>query len=254
MMRGLRFAWIALLVVVLVVAAMWSLPARWAMAFIPESSPVVVTDASGTMWSASATVAVGVGGLRRTLPDPVQWRLAFDGGPRLVISHPWLRGPLALSPAWNGLRLSAQSLQLPASVLTTVHALFNTLDPGGEVHLSWPQLVLGPGMPSSKDDAPLLTAQWRNASSSLTRVRPMGDYTLVLKPGSGDVIALALASSRGPLMMEGAGTLSRSRAQFDGKAWVEESASGDTHAALQGLLAAMGPSTGPDSQTLLKIR
>jgi len=253
-MRGFRFAWMALLLAVAIAAALWALPARWAMAWIPDSSPVVITDASGTMWSASATIAVGVGGLRRTLPDPLQWRLAFDGGPRLVLSHPWLRGPLALSPGWGGLRLSAQSLQLPASALTTVHAMFNTLDPGGEVHLNWPALTLGRSISASNDDSPLLTAQWRNASSSLTRVQPMGDYTLTLKQGSGDAVAMALETRQGPLMMEGAGSLSRSGAQFDGKAWVAESATGDTHAALQGLLAAMGPSAGQGGQTLLKIR
>ena len=253
-MRGLRFAWMALLVVVAIAAALWALPARWAMAWIPDSSPVVITDASGTMWSASATIAVGVGGLRRTLPDPLQWRLTFDGGPRLVLSHPWLRGPLALSPAWGGLRLSAQSLQLPASALTTVHAMFNTLDPGGEVHLNWPELTLGRSVRARAADSPLLTAQWRNASSSLTRIRPMGNYTLTLKQDAGDAIALELKTGQGPLMMEGAGSLTRSSARFDGQAWAQKSASGDTQAALQGLLAAIGPSTGPDGQTLMKIR
>lgn len=254
MRRGARLARAALLLAVALAAALWALPARWAMAWIPESSPVVVTDASGTMWNARATVAVGVGGLRRALPDPVQWRLVFDGGPHLVVSHPWLRGPLTLSPGWTGLRLSAQSLQLPASALTTVHALFNTLDPGGEVHLAWPRLELGRGVAAPGGDAALLTARWRNASSSLTRVRPMGDYTLTLSQGAGDAIALALKSGQGPLMMEGTGALTRSGAQFDGRAWVDASASGDTHAALQGLLAAMGPSAGRNGHTLLKIR
>lgn len=254
MTRGLRLAWRALLLAVAIAAALWALPARWAMAWIPDASPVVVTDASGTMWNARATIAVGVGGLRRTLPDPVQWRLVFDGGPQLVLSHPWLRGPLRLAPGWTGVRLSAQSLQLPASALTTVHALFNTLDPGGEAHLSWPDLTLARSVSAPDDASPLLTAQWRNASSSLSRIRPMGDYTLTLRKGAGDTIALALATGQGPLMMEGTGALSRSGARFDGKAWVLESASGDTHAALRGLLATMGPTEGQDGPTLLKIR
>jgi len=252
MRRGARYAWRALLLAAAIAAALWTLPARWAMAWIPESSPVMVTDATGTMWNARATLAVGLNGLRRTLPDPVQWRLVFDGGPRLLVSHPWLQGPLKIAPAWFGLRVSAQSLQLPASALTTVHAMFNTLDPGGEVHLAWPDLSLGRTVSASSDT--LLTAQWRNASSSLSRIRPMGHYTLTLNQGQGDTIALALGTARGPLMMEGAGTVSRSRAQFDGKAWVDESASGDVKAALQGLLAAMGPSAGQEGSVLLKIR
>src|SRR5690606_19379929 len=115
MTRKARLLWTSLLMAVALVAALWVLPARWVMAWIPESSPVVITDASGSLWSAQATVALGVGGLRRSLPDPLKWQLSFAGGPKLVLSHPWLRGPLTLSPGWRGLRLSAQTLQLPAS-------------------------------------------------------------------------------------------------------------------------------------------
>lgn len=200
-------------------------------------------------------MAVGIGGLRRTLPDPLRWRLSFDGGPHLVLAHPWLRGPMTLALSWRGMRMSAQSLQLPASVLTTVHGMFNTLDPGGEVLLNWPDLFLRKGAVASNDKTRLLSAQWRNASSSLTRIRPMGEYTLVLNQGSNGNIVLALGTNKGPWMMEGTGTLSPSgRAQFDGKAWVHESASGDTHAALQGLLDAIGPRSGQNGHTMMKIR
>lgn len=255
MKRAVSVVWRVLLLVVALSAALWVLPARWVIAWIPESSPVHVIDASGTLWDASATVAVGVGGLQRSLPDPLQWRLHFYGGPHLVVTHPWLRGPLKLAPSWRGLRMSAQSLQLPASVLTTVHGLFNTLDPGGEVLLNWPELYVGNGVVAVKDSSPLLSVQWRNASSSLTRIQPMGEYTLILSQGASDTMALALDTTRGPWMMQGSGTLSPSgRAQFDGKAWVHESASGDTHAALQDLLDAIGPRSGPDGHTLMKIR
>lgn len=255
MRRGFRSAWIALLVAVALAAALWVLPARWVMAWIPESSPVIVTDASGSMWSANATVAVGVNGLRRTLPDPLRWRLTFSSGPQLELAHPWLRGPLKLSLTWRGLRLSAQSLQLPASALTTVHSIFNTLDPGGEVLLNWPELTLGLGSLASGDNARVLTAQWRNASSALSRVKPMGNYSLELNQGANNAFSVALKTTQGPLMMEAAGTISQSGgAKLDGKAWVNESATGDVHAALQGFLDAMGPRSGPDGAVILKIR
>lgn len=254
MKRGHRYAWAALLIAVAFVAALWALPARWVMAWIPESSPVIVTDASGSMWSASATVALGASGLRRTLPDPLQWRLTLGGGPELQLEHPWLRGPLTLSLTWRGLRLSAQSLQLPASALTTVHSVFNTLDPGGEVLLNWPELTLGLGPLASRENARLLTAQWRNASSALSRVKPMGRYNLELNQAGSNTLSVALDTMQGPLMMKAAGTVSRPQgAKLDGKAWVDESASGDVRAALQGFLDAMGPRSGPD-EVILKIR
>src|SRR3546814_14603625 len=80
-----------------------------------------------------------------------------------------------VAPSWQGLRLSAQSLQLPASVLTTVQGMFNALDPGGEVLLSWPELFLGRGVAASGKTTQLLSVQWRNATSSLTHIRPMGE-------------------------------------------------------------------------------
>src|SRR3546814_19561540 len=102
------------------------------------------------------------------------------------------------------------------------------LDPGGEVLLSWPELFLGRGVAASGKTTQLLSVQWRNATSSLTQIRPMGEYTLVLQQGSSNNIALELVTNKGPWMMEGTGILSRSgRVQFDGKAWVEESASED---------------------------
>lgn len=253
MRRGLRAAWMALLVAVAGVAALAVLPARWVMAWIPDSSPVVVTNASGTLWSASATLAVGTMGLRRTLPDPVLWRFDIDAGPRLILTHPWLRGPLHLTLSWRGLRVSAQSLQVPATVLTTVHALFNTLDPGGEVSFEWPELRLARTV--AADGPLLLTAQWRNASSSLSRIQPMGHYTLLVNQEDNNTASLLLRTDQGPLLMQGSGMLSSSgRAEFDGKAGVEASATRDTQAALQGLLAALGPRSGRDGDVMLRVR
>jgi len=245
----------ALLTAAACTAALCILPARWIIAWIPASSPVIVTDAAGTLWDASATLAVGADGLRRSLPDPLKWRLAFDGGPHLVLTHPWLRGPLRLAPSWRGLRISGQALQLPASVLTTAHGMFNALDPGGDVLLHWPELLLSTSIMAANGDTRLLSAQWRNATSSLARIRPLGAYNLLLRQSPDGRVALTLGTDRGPWMMEGAGALSPSGAMtFDGKAWVDPSAGAETRAALQGLLDAMDPRSGQNGHAIMKIR
>src|SRR3546814_18831988 len=106
--------------------------------------------------------------------------------------------------------------------------MFNAWDPGGEVLLSWPELFLGRGVAASGKTTQLLSVQWRHATSSLTQIRPMGAYTLLLQQGSSTKIALALLTNRGPWMMEGTVILSRSgRVQFTDKAWGHESASED---------------------------
>jgi general secretion pathway protein N len=255
MKRGMRAAWMALLFAVALTAAFCLLPARWVIAWIPDSSPVLITDATGTLWEASATMAVGIGGLRRSLPDPLLWHLSFKGGPHLVLAHPWLRGSLKVALTWQGLHMSAQSLQLPAAALTTVHGIFNTLDPGGEVLLTWPDLYLRSGVVASSNATQLLSVQWRNATSTLTHVRPMGQYTLVLSQAGNGSMALALATNKGPWMMEGSGILPQSgRLRFDGKAWVHESATADIHAAMQGVLDAIGPRSIHSGHTMMTIR
>src|SRR5690606_20254571 len=136
---------------------------------------------------------------------------------------------------------SAQSLQLPASALTTLHALFNALDPGGEVLLEWPELRLTPGrIESAGSEA--VRIQWRNASSSLSRVRPLGDYTLSIDLATDGGPGLALQTGQGPLRLEGTGAVQKGgRVQFDGRAWPDPLAPRDTREALQPLLSATGP-------------
>lgn len=255
MIRPARLLQAGLLITAACATALCVLPARWVMAWIPDSSPVVITDASGSLWSARATLAVGTAALRRTLPDPVQWQLRFAGWPHLELRHPWLRGPLNLSLSWRGVQVSGQSLQLPATVLTTAHALLNTLDPGGTVQVEWPALTLGWGALPQGGDARVLTIHWRNASSALSSVKPFGDYTLMVRRASGRALDLTLKTDQGPLMLAGHGTLPRpGRAQFDGEAWADPSAPAGTRAALQGVLRALGPDKGPQGRTRLRIR
>lgn len=81
----------------------------------------------------------------------------------------------------------------------------------------------------------------------------MGNYTLTLNEGGSDTFGLALGTDQGPLKLEGSGTVTHSGAQFDGKAWVDKSSTEDTRAALQGLLAAIGP-IAKDGSVIMKIR
>ncbi|CAM5201484.1 Type II secretion system protein N OS=Castellaniella defragrans OX=75697 GN=HNR28_001599 PE=3 SV=1 [Castellaniella defragrans] len=244
------------LAAVAALAALSVLPSRWVMAWMPEAAPVTVTDARGSLWSAQASLAVGIGPLRRSLPDPLHWRLAWAGGPRLVLSHAWLRGPVEIRPSWRGLRISGQTLHIPAVVLTTLHAVFNTLEPGGELLLQWPDFLIGRGGPQAAPGQPLLLARWRNARSALSRVVPLGDYRLSVEAtvDPEPAYALKLRTDQGPLRLEGDGTLTPAgRLRFNGKARPDDSASIETQAALRRLLDVLGPKAGPDGATPLRM-
>lgn len=256
--RAARLAGVLALAGAALLAAAGVLPARWAMAWVPDGAPVTLVDAQGSLWSAQATLAVGAGPLRRSLPEPLHWRFAFAGGPRVSVSHAWLGGPLEIRPAWGGVRISGQTLRVPAALLTALHAVFNTLEPGGDLLLQWPDLVVGRGGPEAAPGGELLRIRWRQAGSALSRVRPLGDYRLSVAAaaaGPEPGFALRLSTEDGPLRLDGAGTWSPSgRLVFDGRAWADASASPDTRVALRRLLDTLGPRTGPDGATLLRIR
>jgi len=232
-------------------AALAVLPARWAMVVLPQSWPLAIVDASGTLWSGSATIAVGAPSYRRTLPDPLRWQLSFAPGPRLRVTHPWLGGPLILTPGWTGVGVSGQTLKLPASALGALDARIAAIGPGGELSFKWPASVIGSG--SQPAGTVLLDAQWHNAVSSLTPVRPLGDYTLILKQGAQkNRVDLVLDTRQGPLMLNGVGTLDGKASRFDGTAQVDPAASKSIHAALHDVLAALGPQR--NNQTILHFR
>lgn len=244
---ALRVAGLALLACC---AAVPVLPARWIMAVLPASWPLTVVDARGTLWAGSATLAVGTAARRRTLPDPVQWRLSFTPMPGLVVSHPWLGGPVSMAPGWQGIRVSGQTLQLPAAVLGALDARIAAIGPGGELSARWPAIVIAPaGQPAG---ARLLDVEWRNAASSLTPVRPLGDYVLALKQGRRGQADLLLSTRQGPLLLNGAGTLDSRGLRFEGSAQADPGAEAHIHAGLHDLLAALGPRK--NNQALLSFR
>ncbi|TEA80026.1 type II secretion system protein N [Allopusillimonas ginsengisoli] len=231
-------------------AALAVLPARWIMAALPSHLPLAVVNASGTIWSGTATVALGTPERRRSVAEPVRWQFALDPGPRLRVSHPWLRGPVTLSLGWRGIGISAQTLQLPATALGALDARIAAIDPGGELSLKWPATFIG--LASRTAGARLLDMEWRNAVSALAPVRPLGDYALALKQGAPGQADVLLSTRQGPLMLNGAGILSRKQFQFDGTAQADPSAGAEIRTALRDLLAALGPQQ--NDVTLLRFR
>ncbi|RBP38878.1 type II secretion system protein N (GspN) [Eoetvoesiella caeni] len=232
-------------------AALAVLPARWIMAMLPTAWPLAVVNASGTVWSGSATLAIGTASHRRTIAEPLRWHLSIADGPKLLVSHPWLGGPLAVTPAWLGLAVSGQTLQLPAPVLATLDARIAAVGPGGELLLQWPATVIGRS--SRPPGTTLLNVQWRNAASALAPIRPLGDYALILKQADQGRADVVLSTRQGPLMLNGTGILDRKGGfQFDGTAQTDPTASTDTHAVLRDLLATLGPHR--NNQTLLRFR
>lgn len=215
------------------------LPARWLIMMIPAHWPLAIVDASGTVWSGSAAVAVGPPHSRRRLPDPLRWHWSFGHGPRMTLSHPWLSGPLLIAFSPHGVTLSAQALTLPAQALATLDARIAAVGPEGHLILKWPATRVMP--PPARNGVTLLQAEWQEAAAALAPVRPLGNYTLQLTQATHGT-DLALATLDGPLLLEGTGSLSpRTGLQFKGTAQADPAANAATHSALQDILNALGP-------------
>lgn len=220
-------------------AAVTVLPARWLLVLLPDKAPVALADASGTLWRGSAWIALGPPGARRVLPQPLQWQWRWDAL-ALEISHPWLQGPLRASPGWNGLSVPAQSLRAPASILAALGAPWNTIAPQGTLEISWQPLRLGAALPAGA----LAELRWRNASTALAPVAPVGTYLLRVQGGKSGA-TLALSTESGLLDVTGQGSASgRGGLKFQGQATYAGSAREAERAALDGLLSALGRRSG----------
>jgi general secretion pathway protein N len=221
------------------VAAATVLPARWLMRLLDPALPISIADASGTVWNGTALLAIGPPGNRRMVPGEVAWHWGWDG---IQLRHPWLAGPLQLSPSWHGLQLSAQSLRAPADALVALGAPFNTLAPTGLLEMKWPAYV-----PGSTEAAPLFEAQWRDAGSALSTVQPLGSYRLLAnRTAKGDVV-LALSTAQGSLRLQASGSWDGHRLRLDGVAEPAPDVSDSVRVALDPLLTTVGRRNGARS-------
>jgi len=231
-------------VLVALAAALAVLPARWLMRFVDDDGLYAIADASGTIWNGTALLALGPGGARRTLPQPVSWQWTWHG---VVLTHPWLGGTVRLAPAWRGLAtptfsVSAGTMRLPADILSAFGSPVNTLAPGGNLELRWPDYDAGVARGPE-----LLQVQWRDASSALSIVRPLGSYRLRAVQGKGTDVQVTLTTLNGPLKVQATGVWNGRRLTLNGTAEPDAGAPDTARAGLDTLLSAIGRRNGPQS-------
>lgn len=225
------------------ICAMVVMPARWLIDRTPAHAPLTIVDASGSLWRGQAVLALGPAGMQRTLPDPLDWhwRWQWGGRPMIVITHPWLTGPLLVAPGASTLHIGAQALRLPASALALAGSPLNSVEPGGQLQVSWPAFEWG----DKPHVGPLLQIRWDDASSARVRVRPLGSYTASVTGQADRKLALSVSTLSGALRIQGTGTLAPGgRWQFKGMAQASPTADQTTQDALTPLLAVLGQRQG----------
>jgi general secretion pathway protein N len=81
----------------------------------------------------------------------------------------------------------------------------------------------------------------------LSAIAPLGSYRLQIT-GAGDAARVQLGTLRGPLRLQGSGTLTGGRLSFKGLA----SAEPDMRPALMGLIRLLGPPSGDNALLMLE--
>jgi len=211
-------------------------PAAWVGDWLEARSKLRLVDARGTLWQGSALLGFSDGRETTLVPGRVEWRIQSLNTARIEaqISHPWLNRPLELSLGARGVRFAKGGARLPAGVLASAGAPFNTLRPGGVLELAWSDSeIRGTAVQGE------LQVDWRDARSALSTVAPLGSYRLRIA-GAGAPPTMELLTLSGPLQMQGKGTMEGSRIRFKGVAAAEP----EMRPALNGLLGVLGMRSG----------
>lgn len=246
-MTAKRLALFLAAILVALATALLVSPARWLMHAMPAQAPLVLVDAAGSLWAGQGVVAIGPPGMQRTLPDPVRWQWQWRWGarPTVTINHRWLQGPLTLTPGLTATQLGAQRLHLPAQVLAVAGAPFNSLEPDGQLVVSWPAQTLG-----AAHVGPVMHLQWADAASARVQVRPLGHYTATFARRADRGLDLQVATQSGALRVQGSGAWTPGAAwTFTGSAQAAPHTDAATRDALVPLLSMLGRRNG-DISTL----
>ena len=216
-------------------------PAAWIGDWLQSHGKLRLVDARGTMWNGSALLGVSDGRQIMLIPGRVSWKVGLgqivSGRVTADVSHPALAAPLAVLLTGKSIALKSGQAELPAATLSALGVPFNTVRPGGALAVSWTDVEIG-----MRGLTGQMRIEWRDAQSALSPVAPLGSYRLEIT-GTGDAARLRLDTLRGPLRLQGSGTLKGGRLSFKGLASSEP----EMRQALSGLIGVLGRRSGDDA-------
>ena len=203
-------------------------PAAWIAAIVDEQTAGRLTlgDAQGTLWRGSAFIGGAVSNsdaIAPLLPGRFSWRLS----PMVLLAivdaelenAEALSQPVSVTGSWQQWQVSPAAVLLPAERLAALGAPLNTVQPSGQMRLSWGTLQLARqdgiiGMTGS------MNLDMNDMASRMSPIKPLGSYNLALD-WRGSQAAVTLKTIQGPMLLSGSGTFANGRLQFSGKAEAE---------------------------------
>lgn len=205
------------------------LPAAWLAPLVEEQTNGRLTlgDAQGSLWNGSAFLGGAPSGndpVTPLLPGRFSWRLSplvLLGQVEMSVENPAaLARPVKVTGSWYQWQVSPSSVSLPAERLAGLGAPLNTIQPSGSMALSWtPLQLMRRGNAIAVNGT--MTLQMENIASRLSPIKPLGAYQLIMD-WRGEQAQLTLTTVKGPMLLNGKGTLTEGRLRFSGKAEAAE--------------------------------
>jgi general secretion pathway protein N len=203
-------------------------PASW-MAFMVEKQTagrLTLGDAHGTLWRGSAFIGGAASDsdpLTPLLPGRFSWHLS----PMVLLgdvdaelqNDAALSQPITVTGNWHQWEVSPGAILLPAERLAALGAPLNTIQPSGQMRLSWELLQLTL-QHKNIGIVGAMKLEMKDIGSRLSPIKPLGSYELAFDWHETQA-SVTLKTASGPMLLNGSGTLSNGRLQFSGTAQAE---------------------------------
>lgn len=130
-----------------------------------------------------------------------------------------LSRPVSVTGSWHQWQISPAAVLLPAERLAALGAPLNSVQPSGQMRLSWEplQLVRQGG---EIEMTGTMNLEMSDMASRLSPIKPLGTYNLAFD-WRGQQASVTLKTAKGPMLLNGSGMFANGRLQFSGKAEAE---------------------------------
>tara|TARA_B100000945_G_C20412880_1_gene613548 strand:+ start:1619 stop:2389 length:771 start_codon:yes stop_codon:yes gene_type:complete len=221
-----KLGFLIVLITALIAGLIFSPPASWITQILNLSTQKIFTFANtrGSVWSGSVIIAKPhnlEGQAVSILPGRFSWKLSpklFLGLIEVEIHNPdVLKDSIIVKGRWSNYHIASSTIKIPSEKLKEIGAPFNTIDPSGELELSWTEVIIMFFDNSLPKIYGKMTLDLKNIATKLSPVKPLGHYRMEFE-WNGDAGEMELKTKEGPLLLSGKGEIAPGRFQFVGQA------------------------------------
>ena len=220
--------WLLAGIVSIALTVLMFLPATWMAALVEQQTTGRLTlgDAHGTLWSGSAFIGGSASSndpVTPLLPGRFSWRLSpmvLLGSVDIELENTAaLSQTISVTGNWNQWQVSPAAILIPAERLAALGAPLNTIQPSGQMRLSWELLQLMQRDRKIEIDG-TMNLEVIDLASRMSPIKPLGSYNLSLV-WRGTQASATLKTTKGPMLLNGSGMLNNGHLQFSGTAEAE---------------------------------